>query len=483
MKLRYYQEELINYCLNSSKKRQLYVLPTGSGKTVTFARIIEKLLEKGFKVLVLTDVKILIEQINKNVSFSLNLMVCTKQYYANKLNFNADYIIIDECHMLDHQNSKSQYGKIIEAHKDCYILGFTATPVRMNNGLIYGKNKLWDSIDYEKSVKTMITEGFLIPYKIIIPSEFKDSQLKNKFSNEEASQVMQEQYLLDLVGDSYEKYARNKTLIFACDIKHSLLLLNIFEKKQIKTKVIHSQQPKEQIQATLNDFKNNEITCLINIDMLTKGFDEPSVDTILLARPTYSVALHRQIIGRGLRTFENKKDCLIIDLVNNFARNGDISEGLSDKKQRKTEPYFICKACFEVNFIKNLEELVCQNCKTPFQKEVIEKKRSAKEVADLLASSYAMVDYFNKDNYLILNSTTTHKKFNGNETLIITFKARDLATNQEVNIIKPFTTKSKYFFKNFLKKLGIAYDENLNYYNNFKQKNLINLTFNKQIFN
>jgi superfamily II DNA or RNA helicase len=469
MELRDYQKEVVQLALTNQNKTALYVLPTGAGKTVIFTAIIKKLLEENKKILVLAHRRILIEQIHRYNEGNHNLQVATKQGYVNKLDFAPDYIIIDEAHNVDYE--KGQYKAILEAHNNAVVVGFTATPIRMNNGLIYGKDKFFKSVDYFKKPEDLINAGYLVPYKVIVPSEFKDKEsLKNNFTLEEASLIMQKNYLLDLVVDSYKKFARKKTLVFATDIKHSELLLEYFVDQGIFAKIIHSKQRKDEIDYTLKQFKESKIDCLINVDMLTEGFDEPAVDTVILARPTKSIALHRQIIGRGLRLWQNKKDCLVVDLVSNFYRNGDINENLNDKKIKQNEPYYVCDKCFMVSFVQKKECLFCGYIPIT---ESLTRIREDKDITRLTADQFKELDFLmlQKNKWFILETQGNMRSSTDCDKLTIVIKAKKDGVTQDFNFY--FTSKNPYFFKNFCKKFGHEYDDFLNFMQNYLKLQMV----------
>jgi superfamily II DNA or RNA helicase len=448
--LRDYQQEVINLILESNQKTQLYVLPTGAGKTVIFSKLTEILLKQNKKVLILAHRNILIEQIKKYNGLSSNLMVETKQSYSNRLNFNADYVIIDEAHNIGNSEN-SQYKKIIDKHKDSVIIGFTATPTRLDNGLIYGTDKLFKKVDFQVKPIDLINQGYLVPYKTLIPFNFIDKEhgFKKNLSENKIEEIMTKKMLIDAVTDSYVRFSRKKTLIFATSIKHSEILQEELFKKGIFSKTIHSNLHKENIKTILRDFSSQYLNCLINVNMLTEGFDEPQVDTLILARPTTSISLHRQIIGRGLRLFENKEDCLIVDLVGNFNRLGDINDVLQEKEVKK-KAIEVCPVCI-LEMVK-----VCEVCGFSYPKELkedYEKIRNNKELTSLVGEDFKVLDLFAKklNMQLVLNvhlkKTSSHLSF--------IFQVREGLEDGSYNIINftmNFTQKSIYFLKNFLKK-------------------------------
>lgn len=475
MILRDYQQKVIDLILTNSNKTQLYVLPTGAGKTVIFSELTQLLLNQNKRVLILAHRTILTDQIKKYNNNNANLRIETKQSYYNRLNFTADYVIIDEVHNVDISQS-SQYKKILNHHKESFIIGFTATPVRLNNGLIYGEDKLFKKIDFSLTPANLINQGYLVPYKVTMPFNFidKDQGFKKNISDKKIEEIMTKRMLIDAVTDSYKRFARKKTLIFATSINHAEILQEDLFKNGIISKTIHSNLHKDNIKAILQDYHSTYLNCLINVNMLTEGFDEPQVDTLILARPTTSIALHRQIIGRGLRLSPNtdKIDCLVIDLVGNFDRLGDINDKLKAKKERNLSAPFHCPFCIKPMII------VCDHCGFTLPKslkEDCEKIRSEKEISQLIGEDFKTLDLFARKTNMSLivdvkiKKTATHLSFY--------FQIRKLEENNTHQIIRhtsTFTDKSVYFLSNFLKKFdfqGLEEKQDLDYYYSAVKKN------------
>jgi len=162
---------------------------------------------------------------------------------------------------------------------------------------------------------------------------------------------------------------RKKWLIFAIDIDHAEHIAERLIRKGIPTNVVHSKMESDR-DTVIKDYKNGTYRCLVNINILTTGFDVPSVDLVGMLRPTKSPVLHVQTVGRGLRIHDGKSDCLILDFAGNTSRLGPINDVqvLKKKKGKGGEP--ITKTCPDCQSIVPPVIKVCPDCGYEFQFKV-----------------------------------------------------------------------------------------------------------------
>jgi ATP-dependent helicase IRC3 len=148
----------------------------------------------------------------------------------------------------------------------------------------------------------------------------------NDFKENELSKAINTLDRNDIIVKSWEKYAasdsRKSTLVFAVDMEHTLSLCNAFRARNIDARFITSKSSPTERQETLQAFRDGECPVLVNCGILTEGTDIPRIDCILMARPTKSSTLFQQMFGRGMRLHPSKKECLVIDFVDNFSRTG-----------------------------------------------------------------------------------------------------------------------------------------------------------------
>lgn len=331
-KLRYYQQEAINKILEC-KNDGVVVLPTGSGKTVIFTELVKQ--NASLKFLILTDRRILIDQTSKYLKDCLNYRLETRQKLGLKDNDTLknflkrfDFILIDEAHGVNHEGGT--YQRITELRNDkTKIVGFTATPYRLDNGAIYGKDKIFKEVIYNVPFNELEKQGFLVPLDYHVNKAFTETiarireskGLDNRF-NQEASKPI----FLQAVADVILENSLKQTIIYATCIKHGELILNILRESRLRADIVHSKQ-KNTSQVKIDMLKNGEIDYLVNVNILTTGFDFPALSSIIIARPTESKSLYIQMLGRATRICEGKSKGVVYDLVNNFERFGGIDDG------------------------------------------------------------------------------------------------------------------------------------------------------------
>lgn len=339
--LRPYQQEALQSVKDNFQKgifKQLIVLPTGSGKTVIFSHI-PQVIEDSLPMLVLAHRSELLSQATEKILWSNpqfdiqtekaeevadltgDVIVASVQTLGRSdskriLKFPKDYfksIIVDEAH---HASAES-YRRILDYFNPKFLLGVTATPQRSDSIRL---TDVFQEITYYKNIQDLIKEGYLsriIGYRVKTNTDISEvetshgdytlSQLEDKIDNTERN---------TLVVKSYLQFASNKkAVVFASGVNHAKHLAASFAQNKIPVRVVVGDTPDEERKQILLDFKNDDIKVIVNVGVLTEGFDEPSIDAIIIARPTRSTLLYTQIVGRGTRIFEGKEHCIIIDIA------------------------------------------------------------------------------------------------------------------------------------------------------------------------
>ena len=404
-KLRPYQQEAVDNSINYFKKKRdpaVIVLPTGAGKSLVIAELAK--IAKG-RVLILAHVKELVEQNHeKYISYGLDAGV-----YSAGLNqkdssqkaifgsiqsvarvedsfFNGfTLLIIDECHRVNSEGD-TQYASVIkklqERNPQICILGLTATPYRLGVGWIYELNykgviqseekRFFKQCVFELPLEYMIKNKYLTqPVKVDIPvtcydfSELTDSN--RLYTITQVDELLKKQkrltpLIIKNIIDITETYDRQGVMIFSSTVRHAKEIFEALPEGQAKI-VIGDTEDSER-DKIIEEFKEKKFKYLVNVSVLTTGFDAPHVDVIAILRPTESVSLYQQIIGRGLRLHTNKKDCFILDYT---GMGHDIYRPeISGKRPNKTsEPVQVpCPQCgFENDFwgIVNLDGEVVEH--------------------------------------------------------------------------------------------------------------------------
>lgn len=369
--LRDYQQEAVAATLTHFRKTNesaVIVLPTGSGKSLVIAEL-ARLARR--KILVLTHVKELVEQNHLKYEslgltagiYSAGLKLKQTQHQVtfasiqsaarNLEDFNEAYslIIIDECHRVNLPSDKpdsetieqeespaNQYQKIIQkltqVNPDVKLLGLTATPYRLGMGWIYRKHyrgfvrseqtRPFEHCIYELPLRYLIKRKYLTEPKLVDATieHYDFSSLKeNAIGEYNATQVnhllsQHHRVTKGIIEQVVELgLERQGIMIFAATVDHAKEIFSYLPSSD--SALITGSTESNERDHLITAFKQKQIKYLVNVSVLTTGFDAPHVDMIAILRPTQSVSLYQQIIGRGLRLSENKNDCLVIDYTGN----------------------------------------------------------------------------------------------------------------------------------------------------------------------
>jgi len=363
-----YQKDNIDKVFDKIEKHPnnynlVFQLPTGGGKTVIFSEIARRFIkEKQKKVLILThrielssqtsrmldefgvankvitsDVKSLDDQ-NEYMCF-----VAMVETLKNRLNDDlldmqdVSMVIIDEAHY-------NSFRKLFKYFQNCFILGVTATPLSSNIKL--PMNEIYDELLVGEPISMLIERGFLAKattytfdvalggLKVGINGDYTVKSSDDLYT----SNLMQDKLLHAYVEQSLGK----KTLIFNNGINTSWHVYETFKAAGYSNvRHLDNTFSKQERLEILQWFKHTPDAILTSVSILTTGFDEPSVDTIILNRATKSITLYYQMIGRGSRIFEGKKNFSVIDLGNNCARFGLWSEPINWKRIFKSPDYYL----------------------------------------------------------------------------------------------------------------------------------------------
>lgn len=391
-KLRKYQKEAVESTVKYFQRKRepaLIVLPTGAGKSLVIAELAR--IAKG-RVLVLAHVKELVEQnFEKYKSYGLDAGIFSaglgKKDWDQKAIFGSiqsvarapteffnefSLLIIDECHRVTDEGD-TQYQEVIQKLKErnpnLCTLGLTATPYRLGLGWIYeyshkgelktDQKRFFKQCVYELPLSYMIKNKFLTqPVKVDIPVtcyDFSELTEKNRmYTMAEVEELLKNQkrltpLIVNNIVDITERFNRQGVMIFSSTVKHAQEILTYLPENQARLVIGDTDvNTRDKI---IEDFKARKFKYLVNVSVLTTGFDAPHVDVIAILRPTESNSLYQQIVGRGLRLEPGKSDCFILDYT---GMGHDIyTPEISDKKPMKeTVPVLVpCPLCsFENTF-------------------------------------------------------------------------------------------------------------------------------------
>ena len=319
----------------------LFQLPTGGGKTIIFSEIARRYIEKfSRKVLILThrielsrqtsDVLAELGINNKIINSEVKQLPQQSHYHSftalvetlnNRLQENDQFlediglVIVDEAH-------NNSFRKIFHYFSDVNILGVTATPLSSNKKLPLFQT--YSDLIVGESISTLIEQGYLCEgqtYSFDVNLSSLRVGNNGEFTVGSHEMLYTQAIMQSKIIDAYEEIGKGtKTLIFNAGILTSIAVYETFKKKGLPVRHLDSTFSDKDRAETLEWFRNTKDGILTSVSILTTGFDEPEVETIMLNRATKSLTLYHQMIGRGSRVLPNKKIFKIIDLGNNSRR-------------------------------------------------------------------------------------------------------------------------------------------------------------------
>lgn len=335
-KLRPYQENAKDNVLaqwSDGVLRTLLVLPTGCGKTIVFAKITEDCVRNGDRVLILAHRGELLQQASDKIQKSTGLMcavekadetcigswcrvvvgsVQTLMCEKRLSQFDSDYfdtIIIDEAH---HCISDS-YQKVLNYFDNAKVLGVTATPDR---GDMKSLGQYFQSLAYEYTLPQAIKEGYLSPIKALtIPLKLDITGVGISQGDYKLSDIdtALDPYLYQIADEMLKYCLDRKTVVFLPLIKTSQKFKDILNSKGFRCAEVNGNSDNRA--EILEDFDNGKYNVLCNSMLLTEGWDCPSVDCVIVLRPTKIRSLYSQMVGRGTRLYPNKQELLLLDFL------------------------------------------------------------------------------------------------------------------------------------------------------------------------
>jgi DNA repair protein RadD len=361
--LRPYQQDAINAVrahLMTRTDNPCVVIPTAGGKTAIIAAICSDYVEVwGCRVLILAHVKELLEQTAATLArfapkvkfglYSAGLgkrevdkpaIIASIQSVYNKADALGafDLVIIDEAHRMAPLDETTMYWRLIGDLKrttpELRVVGLTATPYRLSCGPICTPNGVLNTICYEISVKSLIDMGYLCP--LITKAGIAEADLTGlrvragEFVQEDVDKAMDQ---TSLVHKACEEIAaltasRNRVLVFACGVEHGIHVRDTLARiTGQEVGFVCGETPAEERDRLISAFRSEALMplkYLVNVDVLSTGFDAPNIDCVAVLRPTMSPGWWVQAVGRGLRKHESKKDCLVLDYGGNAERHGPV---------------------------------------------------------------------------------------------------------------------------------------------------------------
>lgn len=394
--LRTYQQKLldnINVSLAKNKK-VIGCMCTGGGKSLVFATITKMAISKGKTVLLITESRKIFTQISdenksvlinagiKFVNVEPNIVYCAMAQTLSNREFiiaqfqrlgNSLLVIYDECHL-------GVATKLLQQFPDAYLIGFTATPdYRVAKHL----PDLYNDIVIGAQPQELLELGFLSPYyhferqSAELKGLKKDS--KGEFSESSQFEVFEKPKVFAGLHEDLKKFHTYKTAIFCSSIKHCKALCEELKSIGFEVSEVHSQNQRTDIE--LSNFTNGDVNICVSVGSLTKGWDFPVINLIVLLRATTSLPLYLQMIGRGSRIAPNKERFTVLDYGGNASRHGlwnyehSWDELWKKPKKKKKEGVAPIKMCPKCDLIVAPSVMKCPECGHIFEakeKEYVE---------------------------------------------------------------------------------------------------------------
>ncbi len=360
----------IRHAYQSRHRSVLFVLPTGGGKTVLFSHITRETAARGNRVCILVHRAELLRQAsaslealdvphgliaaNRSMDLSRPVQVASVQTLARRLHHIPqeffDLLVIDEAH---HSNAGT-WARVLQHCRTARVLGVTATPIRCDGR---GLGEWYSAMVMGPTPAELTEAGFLASARVLAPPiGFDTSGLRRRMGDFDMSQAGQALQAGQAMGDClshYRRYLDGRTAIaFCCSVAHAEAVADLFQRNGVAAASIDGTMDAATREQLLADLGAGRLKVLTSCALIGEGVDVPSVAGCILLRPTQSVSLHLQMIGRCLRP-QPGKQAVILDHVGNVVRLGHhleerewTLEGTPKKDREKAPSVKVCPACF-----------------------------------------------------------------------------------------------------------------------------------------
>jgi DNA repair protein RadD len=426
--LRPYQQEAVASVYDHLRNRDdnpCVVIPTAGGKTPIMASICRDAVQQwNGRVLILAHVKELLEQaVDKLHTMAPDLWMQIGVYSAGLKSRDTDHpiivagiqsvykraaeldafdlILLDECHMLP-PDGEGMYRTFLADAKvvnpNVRLVGLTATPYRMTSGMICAPENLLNHVCYEVGVRELIVQSYLCPLKSKAGRRKVDTSNLHvrggEFIAGEVEALMDEESLVrSACGEIVEQTRdRNSVLIFASGVKHALHVQRVLGERGHECGFVCGETLPFERAETLQRFKDGDLKYLVNVNVLTTGFDAPNIDCVALLRPTMSPGLYYQMVGRGFRLHPSKENCVVLDFGGNILRHGPV-DALQIEDRSSGNGEAPAKECPECNAVIHAAYGICPECGYEFPPPEREKHDQQASTAGILSGEVTETEY------------------------------------------------------------------------------------------
>ncbi len=428
MILRPYQQEAVCAVyrhLREHEDNPCVVIPTAGGKTPVLSQICRDAVERWQgRVLIVAHVKELLEQaVEKLRLVAPELLLKIGLYSAGLKSRDTDHpiivagvqsiykrslelgrfdlVIIDEAHMIP-PDGDGMYRTLLEglliSNPRLRIVGLTATPFRMATGMICGPDNILNQVCYEIGVRKLIDQGYICPLITKAGRDKPDTSGLHvrcgEFISSEVETLMDDGTLVrsacnEIVERTQDRQA---VLIFASGVAHAMHIRETLAGLGQECRLVTGETPADKRAETLEMFRSGRLKHLVNVNVLTTGFDAPNIDCVALLRPTMSPGLYYQMVGRGFRLHPGKENCLVLDFGNNIMRHGPV-DALRIKPHTSDSGDAPAKECPECNSVIHAAYTICPDCGYEFPPPEREKHDEKPSSAGILTGQVEDAEY------------------------------------------------------------------------------------------
>ena len=398
--LRDYQIKLIDEVREEFRdgiRRPCIVAPCGSGKTVIMAWMAKQTAHNGKRTWFLVHRQELIDQaaqtfhnmgvragiIGSGININERIQIGSVMTVVRRMKRLPlpDLIILDEAH----HSLAATWRKIITANPQARVIGLTATPIRLNGD---GLGDVFETLVMGPSVSELIETGNLVNYRYYAPEIKADlSNLRMHGGDYGREELIARMDRSEIIGDALEHYKQlaidKRAIIYCAGIEHSKHVTKIFQNAGIMAAHIDGETKETERKQTIDAFRRGEIKVISNVDLISEGFDVPSMDAVIMLRPTASMGLYVQQAMRAMRPDSGRadKEALIIDHVGNVHRHGLPDEerawSLERKKRKASNNEVMARTCPACYYTHPIAVRICPGCGHVYE---VEERKGPAEV-------------------------------------------------------------------------------------------------------